>query len=960
MDSSRNAFERPTLHIVIAEDEDLWAQKIERAIGEPVCEWGLCKTGQFHLQIHRCPTVQDFQETVEPLLKARDLVYATLDLKMPDRRGDDHKDPRAGKRMVLWCLDVERAMPRVRHSFEFCLISAEEASLDGLYADPDLRAKLRNRGVKRVYKDEVDSGVAGDLSLGGLWPDIREFVLKSIHFCTFPVLLSPEDPEPELHPIWFDPLESPPRLLVQADKIARHEGGCLYLIFADAEGYDVDWFRLCCHLRGVKGRVRDFRKTDFEDPAWLEDFRNPPAALLLRHLEGATLEGRDLRRVMKAHQFLDGERQGLVFIQFPFFDTQLKVGGKLEKDDLEILEDCLRQIYGRGAPFPSGIGFAYADHDRLIAFPEYDKVLKPGIVRNTIAFQAHQWAPRHGLPGVMLDPEVAEVMSEIPWNEVGLDKLHSAIRVAYQTAAESPDRDRRRHITIEDFTREGIVRKQFDGERGFRVRGRRLFRLLEQNGPEHAGAAAAAEDGQTALASLEVIHELFVALERLMQLKEHLQSTSGEVRFGSGFTVEQFQALRGAHSFLRSIFHTPDGEDDTRKPTQWLHDRIEEFRPHAASPAWKHFYPGLRQRKGWLPLVEHIGFTWPFAQVPLHRAVDQYLSDSGVIYEILTDPQTVLDRHHQDLQPEWEKLEKARKDLLRLVHDREEQRRAAATYVRQHHAQPVVVHLDMPEEALLARKSPLTHALAALAYFNAYLAICENHHVFESKHCTQAHIQKVRTKVEMGASLGLLANYCRDLQVARQLEASVFRFWTADWPHRDHGDALRVAARLAGQLRRDHGDKLTESETSLFQLIEGEVLVQGRFAIEDVLRFLGVLRNTFEKQFPQAGWPHKPEMWDLMRRFVAATAAPIRVGAVGEGLHARLWSRRGPEVVALAADARLQAGAVWIFEADTAGHKPLFPTSLPDGAVIWLEPDNSVWSWYGHSRKTNLSQLEEL
>jgi hypothetical protein len=962
MDPKRHLFERPTLHIVIAEDEKYWADRIEQTICEPVRQWSLCRTEQFFLQIHRCPTVQEFKETVEPLLKAHNLVYATLDMKMPARRQATPSaremaipDPQAGRRMVEWCLEQEGNMAWVAQSLEFCLISGEQTSLDSLYRESGLQAKLRRRGVKRVYKDAIDSGVVGDLSLDHLWPDIRNFVLKHIRFCTFPERLTKDDPETHPHAIWFDPHEKPARLLVQADSISRKMGG-LYLIFADAEGYDVDWFRLVCHLRNVKGIAHDFRtvvSNMTED--WGDVFENLPEALLIRHMEDATNGGYDIRAEMKVRNFLaracDGEH-GLVFVRFPFFATQVELGSKLpEAADRAILNECLSAVLGQSPRFDQGIGFAYADHEHIVAFPDYEKVLKPEVIRNTIAFQAACRAQQHGLGGVSLDPEVNEVMCEMPWNELGLHSLHNSVRVAYQNAADSRDRSGQRYVGVKDFKERSAVRLQYDGELGFRVRGRWLLHVLEQNGLDHPGAGNTADDGPSALAGLEVIHDLFESLERLIQLQKRLENAPGGVRFGSDFSLEKFKALEAAHKFLKSMFDTP----------KRLHERMLEFRPHAATGDWMHYYPGLRRREGWLPLVQHIKFTWPFAQVPLHRAVDQYLSNSGVIYQILTEPQTVLDRYHQDLQSHWEKVEADRKDLMQRVHEREEQRRAAALYVRQHHSQPVVVHLDMPEAGPRHAVGMLTQALQSLTFFNAYLAICENKHRFGGKYCSPNLVDAASARIDLGPSVNLLCHYCEKLAEAGKLGASVFRYWSDGWPRRGQLDALRVASSLARELLSVAAEELTEEERKLFARIRDELPQADCCPISDILTFLCVKRNTFEKRDPQVLLPYTSEIWDLMRRFVFATTAPIRLGEVGSDVReARLWARRGPETVSLPADERLKAGDVWIFESARTGGKPPRPL-FPVGHYIRLHPSgNSVWTWYGQKRWANLSHVQGM
>jgi hypothetical protein len=205
----------------------------------------------------------------------------------------------------------------------------------------------------------------------------------------------------------------------------------------------------------------------------------------------------------------------------------------------------------------------------------------------------------------------------------------------------------------------------------------------------------------------------------------------------------------------------------------------------------------------------------------------------------------------------------------------------------------------------------------------------------------------------------LLCNYCRDLEAAGQLGDSVFRFWSADWPRRGQHDALRVASRLAGELLSGSGGSaLTRNERELFTRIRDEAPGSGSCGVRELLKLLCVERNSFEKLDPQVFLGQRAEIWDLMRRFVAATTAPVRVGTVGgDTQQARLWARRAPEIVATGADERLRAGDTWVFEVVPGGYKPLFPV----GDVIRLHPTgDSVWSWYGRQRWLNLSHLESM
>jgi hypothetical protein len=74
MDPARDPFKRPRLHLIIAEDTAYWADRIESSICTPIRDWSLRKSGQFEFLVHKCTSVQAFQETLREHLPSGDLV----------------------------------------------------------------------------------------------------------------------------------------------------------------------------------------------------------------------------------------------------------------------------------------------------------------------------------------------------------------------------------------------------------------------------------------------------------------------------------------------------------------------------------------------------------------------------------------------------------------------------------------------------------------------------------------------------------------------------------------------------------------------------------------------------------------------------------------------------------------------------------------------------------------------
>ena len=145
-------------------------------------------------------------------------------------------DGSAGQRAAAWCLEQQSAGKKL----EFYIVSGNDGNLTALF-DGEIGKKLKKRSIRRIYKGHDLTDIDNANRLPALWPEIKRFVLSHIRFCTFP------DRDTE-RIIWFGKPDDLSQLLYLADAVSSQQHGGLYLLFADAAGYEEDWFRLCCHL----------------------------------------------------------------------------------------------------------------------------------------------------------------------------------------------------------------------------------------------------------------------------------------------------------------------------------------------------------------------------------------------------------------------------------------------------------------------------------------------------------------------------------------------------------------------------------------------------------------------------------------------------------------------------------------------------------------------------------------
>ncbi len=923
-------FKRPTLHVVVADDEEQWSNLLENFFAEQVKKWSLCRTGQFEFKSYRRESINDFTETVEALLAQGDLVYATVDMKMPRKKGG-LPGSAEWERTVSWCLQHGRDSQR----FEFCVISAEEVMLDELFKHQKHGAELERKGIKRAYKKQIDE--SPEVALWRIWQDIRGFVLRHIRFCTVPDRPGAQAGETM---VWFGTHNSLDQLLARTDEIAKsRDKGALYVLFADPCGYEEDWFRLCCHLRGVDSpTVDNFAELNRRDEGWRDHLKSPPKALLLSRLENSRERGFDVHEEILDSGFLGrlAAAQNFVCVQFPEFATEL--AASLDEKEIAVLNACLNHVYGSGPPFEEGAGFPYKAHNQIVRLPSYETLKRTGVIRATIEFQAAQCQSRYpALRTMPLDPEVLEVLAEMPWDESeGLDGLRMAIDRAYANADERKQ-DVGRFVDIEFFRRGGVVHKHFASSQGFAIRGRRLVHLLDRQWPIGPGTSPSATLKDVtfggALAGLTQMHVLFERLQQLVDLAKQLQRQDGSIVFPEDFPPTDFAAVKAAHEFLQRIFKAPGD----------LFARIEAFRRFEQDRTWRDAYPSLEVREDWRELIEHVRFTWPNSRFRLPPPLDDYLRWSGVVADIYLDLAKVLPRY-PELKLQWQENERQRRAIEEEVQECEVQRRNAERHAREERSQPVLMILGQPEDE---EQPVLTVTLQSLLLFNAFIAVCENVYYFDGQLANRNDGRELLTRPELGLSIRFLRNYLRRLQESGKISRSVFAGWTNDWPSKGQNDAVRVIGAMSRNMLSDKefGKSLTDEERRVVVALSELQRAGTECPVDTLLEFMGIIRNAFEKQGQREFLAkHGGDIRDCLRRFVFATTKPkVRFGQVTEdGRRATVWSRHKVVEVEMAKVATAHVGRTCVLIGD--GHHPLFPI---DDLIRIDVSDSSVLAHHG-------------
>ncbi|MFC1597709.1 hypothetical protein ACFL5Q_07215 [Planctomycetota bacterium] len=925
------SFAPPTLHVIIAEDDSDWIERLKPSFERSIKGWLLPKTGQCAVKVRVCRSYEEFIETGSGLLDDGDSVYATIDLNMPRYKREEADDPTVWRDMILWCLNQSHEVPGAGGRFDFCVISGDDLRLDKLFEHPVHGAELKSKGVKKVYKETLNTP-AGESNLHLIWEDIREFVRKRVRFGRFP---DPVPIEDQLHEamIWFGDHAGLAELRDAADRIACRRGGGLFLMFSDAGGFEEDWFRYVCHLRGIDApTILDISLVQpRNDPRWDALLRDPPEALLISHVNCASENQCDIKRAIEKHRFFSRieEKGSLVFVQFPYFESEKEIGLRLDVGEIETLEACLQAVNAHGPAEPAS-HFAFNQNKRIVVFPPYAVLKAAEVIQKTIEFQAQQCQERYNVRRP-LDPEVVTVLAGIPWDEVGsLSVLRSEIAGAYRSAAKSRS-SIERFVGVDQFESD-FVRDEFDSTLGFTIRGQRLFDVLDQRNP----SAHPATSARTPLEGLLGIYELFGSLELLVELQSKLQARE-KTTFTEAFQLSDYQALEAACRFLKLVFHTPDA----------LRERIERFRPYAGSRRWREKYPSLRGRADWRDLVEDIDFVWPYERFRLPPAIAEYLAGSGVIAEMRAKHEAVLERY-PELKERWKDLRAERRDFLQKLQELEEQRRQAEGHVREECTQPVLVLLDMEPDKPWPN---MTATMQSFLLFNAYLAICEDHYRFQGQYCKSSVARAALDRPDVGVSINLLSSYIKALS-AERLPESVFSNWGDGWAERKgQPDVNRLGADFAETIVGAYPESLSGSDIEKLERLRS---CGSACPADGLLDAMGVIRNTYFKTGADAvfGQRHGAAIWDLLGRLVTATTMEgLRFGVISDdGRRAGLWARDCIEEVELEGEPSVEAGQCYVFT--EAGRRPRFPI----GELIRVDPANaSVWAYFSRGRWIDLT-----
>ncbi len=914
---------KPTLHLVIVEDDPYWYERYERFFRRAIETSRLYKTGEFLLDLQVCTTLAAFDKKVEHLVETGDPVYATLDLKMPRNEGEVATN--ISRNLMSRCFRYKKEKPRVKSPFEFCLISGTENVLQRLINDPELGAKLRTWGVNHVYKNKIGEEGEGEAELWKIAADIKQFVLKAIRFCTFPLQVTPNEP-PQTRVIWFG--EHLTHYLSRADSIAGDSSGGVYLLFSDAAGYEKGWFHLCCRLKGVKPRFLDLSRVEPGHTDWTARIIDPPEALLITGIEHINPSGLDLAQELTRHDFFAKVTRGkkLAFLHFPFGDSHLSLTRRLEELEEKALKLCLKQIYGEEGPRETDGNFPLPQHPKVIPFPTFEEIKAAEATKEAIQVLARECQEEDRTP-VELDPELLGVLVELPWDRLGgvANLQHSVVR-AFQGYDGTKG-----YLTIAEFKDEEI-RREFNSSLGFLVRGRMLYELLEKN---NAAAEPWALDTQTRrrvdpktnLGGLLTILDLFTRLDRLVRLGKQLEREERGLPASEEFTSNHFHALKSACDFLKLIF-----KDEAK-----LGRQIQDYRAHASSR-----HPSLREQRGdWADLVDKIKFKWPFDRLPLHFSVYGYLERSGVITEIHTDPIKILSRH-EDLQADWAAVERERRAIQEKLQKREAQRRAARRHILSSHSQPANVHLNPDNEA-----GDFNYPLQAFLLFNAHLAVCENHYRHGDEVLQASNVKSFLEGTGHGSCIDILRQYLGNLGT----RSSVFEGWREDWPERGgQDDCLRLLRSLASGIEAKYEDHFGDPEIKTLKHLAD---LKSGCDVVDLLGFFNSLRLNFEKLTVSVFWKtHGRTVLEIFRRLIAATTANrLRLGRVSEdGERIDLWSSNGLEATPGARGKSENHGRLCL----VTGKKPVHLFPIED--LIRINPETaSVWAYDAKRKWANLS-----
>ena len=244
--------------------------------------------------------------------------------------------------------------------------------------------------------------------------------------------------------------------------------------------------------------------------------------------------------------------------------------------------------------------------------------------------------------------------------------------------------------------------------------------------------------------------------------------------------------------------------------------------------------------------------------------------------------------------------------------------------------------------------------------FNSYVALCENHFLFEGKYLKKgSNAQQVMNLVELGNAICLLREYTGNLlntNAQASLKKSAFRSWTNRWfegqRKRKQNDAIRLLGSLVEKMKREH-----EATLDGIEGFERVMCAKEQISVVDLLGFWVVIRNKFGKDSIEEFWQlFHSDIFDLMRRFVTATTRDTyRFGKVSsDGKSIKLWARGQREEKTLARETRPHWRGHICIAAGVESPGVLF--SIND--LIRINPNNqSVWAYFSGKTWCNLTYV---
>lgn len=897
-----------TCYIVIAEDEPRWSLRISNAFDAFFENSILIKRKEVLHKIVVTTSLQAFGEKVKALLSDGYPVYATLDLKMKRKESDDNAED-VSDELLNMCFGFKSNESHY-NKFDFCLISGS----DRLIAKQNRKRKLKERDVNQVFKNKILDEDDGGEQLNKVARDIKSFILKNITYCTF------QNERKLKRLIWFG---NRTEIIDRACKIANGEGG-IYLIFSDDAGYEQDWYRFICHLREERPRFLDISADGY--PAdWEKFIEFPPQALLVEGIERIDDEEIDLAGAIKKFSFFQKvkENDAIVFMQFPFGESELAIKRSLNEREMAVLEVCLDEVYqdeiyhGKD-PWSSDADFPLLDNKNVIKFPRFERLKRDGYVKSTIDTVVRDSV--HQSARVKFDPELYHMLSELPWGEIGgfckLQKVVQKLAISEKSVVklEQAKKD------IKD-----LIPKDFERTKALTLRGQLIYSYLEKNRQSESWALNLADEriGKPE----EPIEELLTILDLFERLDSLLGDGSTGIPTNERFTIAKYQALDSARRFLILVF-------DSSKN---LRNKILQFKTFAKQPNWEEYYPNLRRvHPDWQSLMAKGKFTWPFSKLPLHYSIYKYLERSHVITEIHTDIDKVMVRH-PDLKEKWARLSRQQSRISEELQGREEQRRASLNQLESNCFQPAVTFLSLKNAAL-------GKAFQSLLFFNASIAISESLEHAETSLQQFSSICNFLNCASTKNSILVLQDYlmvldgpkCHEIR-----EQSVFSSWLGNWAEiGQQDDVLRLLKCIAEAICSKSNVNFYRREQ---QVLDNMISLNGDCSIHEFLSLLDILeRSLIENEEMVA---------DMLRRFITAISRSCfyLVRVTRDGSLREHWSPKGWKVVDESQSTTLMTDGIFVTDEN---FKVLFTVD----ELIQVSPGGSIWCHHNNGEWVNLTQ----